>query len=115
MCVVSSTFDSFDPVLPWPREWTKPVGWPIPPAVVWPWSPVPNTGVELSPDALQKLLDAFHKAVEAAREADKAAGQPDCEDPEKAKIEERVAELEKQLASLKAARPKKRTRKARVS
>jgi hypothetical protein len=44
--------------------------------------------------------------VEAAKAADKAAGQPDCTDPDKIKLEARVAELERRLdAMAKAAAP----------
>ena len=43
-------------------------------------------------------IDLFHNMVTNAKQFDQEAGEPDCEDPEKAKLEERVAELEKQLA-----------------
>lgn len=53
------------------------------------------------PDSWYTLqrIDLFHSMVTDARTFDVEAGQPDCEDPEKAKLEERIAELEKQLAN----------------
>ncbi len=44
------------------------------------------------------ILDSFMKAREAAKVVDELTGQPDCVDPEKAKLIERVAELEKLIA-----------------
>jgi hypothetical protein len=42
-------------------------------------------------------LDLFYRLESDARLFDIEAGQPDCEDEEKAKLKERIAELEKQL------------------
>lgn len=52
------------------------------------------------PDSWYTLqrIDLFHSMVSDARLFDQESGQPDCEDPEKAKLEERIAELEKELA-----------------
>jgi hypothetical protein len=49
---------------------------------------------------LRKLMDDFKAATEAAKIVDKLTGQPDCIDPEKAKLQERVAELERKLAAV---------------
>jgi len=57
-------------------------------------------------ERLRKLIDEFKEAVEAAKKLDVLTNQPDCVDPEKAKLEERVAELERQLA--KAWKPRRR-------
>ena len=110
MCIVSNAFDGFSPIIPTPTPWPVPcTGIPNPGLA--PWGPVPNTGQILNPDQLKELLEAFHAAVAAAKKADAAAGQPDCQDPEKAKIEERVAELERRLALLEAVKPKTKPRK----
>lgn len=43
-------------------------------------------------------IDLFHNMVTNAKQFDQEAGEPDCQDPEKAKLEERIAELEEQIA-----------------
>lgn len=52
------------------------------------------------PDSWYTLqrIDLFHSMVTDAKTFDAESGQPDCEDPEKAKLEERIAELEQELA-----------------
>lgn len=52
------------------------------------------------PDSWYTLdrIDLFHDMVADARIFDIEANQPDCEDPEKAKLEERIAELEEELS-----------------
>lgn len=60
-----------------------------------------------TPDA-ERVIDDFRKATEAAKIVDVLTGQPDCEDPEKAKLEDRVAELERQVKKLKAKAKKKK-------
>jgi hypothetical protein len=62
---------------------------------------------------LRKLIDEFREAVAAARKIDTLTGQPDCEDPEKAKLEARVAELESKLVALEKGRDKALRSKAR--
>lgn len=42
-------------------------------------------------------IDLFRRMVVDARLFDVESGQPDCEDPEKAKLQSRIEELEKQL------------------
>lgn len=44
-------------------------------------------------------IELFHRMVTDARFLDQESGQPDCEDPEKAKIEEHIDELEKKLTN----------------
>ena len=69
-----------------------------------PWSPItPNPGgppILLSPEQLAQLLKAFHASAEAAKVADAVTGQKECVDPEKAKLEARVAELERLLVEM---------------
>jgi len=42
-------------------------------------------------------IDLFKRMVTDARLFDVESGQPDCEDPEKAKLQDHLEELEKQL------------------
>jgi hypothetical protein len=42
-------------------------------------------------------IDLFKRMVADARVFDEESGQPDCEDPEKAKVTERIDNLEKEL------------------
>ena len=42
-------------------------------------------------------IDLFRRMVVDARLFDEESGQPDCEDPEKAKVNERIEKLEKEL------------------
>lgn len=44
-------------------------------------------------------INLFHSMVSDAKVFDQESGQPDCEDPEKAKVEARIANLEEQLAN----------------
>lgn len=94
MCIVSMVIDRFDPLLPSPTTPVYPQPTPpgaMPPGYTWPWQPQ----VDLSD--LRKLVDDFKEALAAARTVDRLTGQPDCEDPEKAKLLDRVALLESQL------------------
>ena len=122
MCVYSAMGPAYEPLIPHPIPTVPNAPVPMPqkcnaPGICfcptclakngwqfqWPWGPVPSTGLPITPEDLRILLDAFHKAVEAAKAADKAAGQPDCTDPDKVKLEGRVAELERRLEA--GARP----------
>lgn len=99
MCVVSMVYDHY--AFRFPQEWTPPPvanpTWPAPTIL-----PVPLPDAS-SPDAeeLRELIRDFREAVKAAKTVDRLTQQPDCEDPEKAKLEERVAALERDLARLK--------------
>jgi hypothetical protein len=88
MCVISMVMDHYkdkfpyptpDPLHPWPMPWGT--GTPIP----------------LSPDVLElrKLINEFKEAIEKAKRLDDLLKQPDCIDPEKAKLLERVSNLER--------------------
>lgn len=61
-------------------------------------APQPAPAVDI--EELRQLIKDFREAVEAAKKVDALTNQPDCVDPEKAKLEERVAALEKQIAQL---------------
>jgi hypothetical protein len=45
----------------------------------------------------KERIDLFQRMVTDARLFDEESGQPDCEDPEKAKVLERIADLEEQI------------------
>ena len=87
MCVYSMIMDYYNPKIPQgpckTNQWT------------------PETQSEF-----EKLLDDIRKAAEAAKVVDELTGQPDCVDPEKQKLEKRVAALEKELKRLKKAKKK---------
>ncbi len=85
MCVISMVIDRFEPQFPviGPSQTADPRLFTWPPSI------------DLA--ELRKLVDEFKQAVEAAKTVDRLTGQPDCVDPEKAKLVERVAELERRL------------------
>lgn len=102
MCVVSNVMDHFGPKFPADGIWRDTSGQPVD------WSKVltpVDTGTPTSTSHewaravsdLRMLIDEFRRALEAARTVDRLTGQPDCVDPEKAKLEERVARLEAEL------------------
>jgi hypothetical protein len=87
MCVISMVMDNFED-----RFNRKPYGM------------LPSTQpVVISPPELaelRELIAQFKEAVQAAKTVDRLTGQPDCVDPKKAKLEERVAELERRLDAM---------------
>lgn len=102
MCVVSMVMDHFNPIIP--DDWRPQTGRleiHASPAFSWPPpQPVDASTVEaLRAEVanLVKVVADFKSAVEAARKVDALTAQPDCVDPEKAKLEARVAELERRL------------------
>lgn len=104
MCMVSAVMDEFRPYIP-PREFPKvyPGGPHEAPPKQWSLNPPGRQEIKLDPQQLQELIDAFREAVQAAAAFDRITGQPDCVDPEKAKLEDRVEELEDQLEQIKNA------------
>ena len=80
MCTISMIFDHYNPIIPLT---VTPIG--------------PSTAPLYDVEAMRKLIEEFHAAMAAAKLVDKTLGTPDCEDSEKAKLLERVAELEKTL------------------
>lgn len=94
MCVVSMVHDHFrDRFAPWiPSQ---------------PYEFVPFTPVIPATDWNKIFEEAakFQEAIRAAQVVDRLTKQPDCIDPEKAKLEQRVAELEEIVRKLIAATP----------
>ncbi len=63
--------------------------------------PMPGTIISAEEIAsIKKLISDFREAMEAAKTVDRLTEQPDCVDPEKAKLQDRVIELEKRISSL---------------
>lgn len=89
MCVVSMIDDHYNRTIPWDVH----VG-----------APLTITGA-LSEDSwvtvreVKNLIESYFKDREDAIRIDKNTNQPNCEDPEKAKIVERLERLEKALNS----------------
>lgn len=108
VCVVSLVMDGFSPLIPQPSPWREipPQVTPYVPATT-PWFP------PMPPTDLAALLKAFHEAVAAAKTADTLTGQKDCADPEKVKLEDRVAELERRIVALTPRAKKKPAKKRR--
>lgn len=100
MCVMSIVHDHYRDQFP---------GGMWPPLVPNPYPYTPPDNSHPTPEEqerLRQLIKDFREAQEAAAKLDKMMKQPDCVDPEKAKLQERVAELEKQLEAVrKAAQP----------
>jgi hypothetical protein len=92
MCVYSMVLDHyrpiFDPILP--TQGPTEVNW----AQIF----TGFTAEEVA--ALRLLVKDFNAAVKAAIAVDKLTKQPDCEDPEKAKLVDRVKLLELRLDAL---------------
>lgn len=111
MCVYSMVLDHYKPLIP-DIVTPSPV-WPIPGETV-----VTGTGFNIPNfqvisqeeiDSIRKLIAEFKAALEAAKLIDRLTNQPDCEDPEKKKLEDRVALLEQKIAQM--SKPAKKPRK----
>lgn len=83
MCVMSMVYDHYRDQFP---------GWPSQGGIGIGSIPAPQSPIDLT--AMAKLITEFNAAVSAARQLDVLMKKPDCEDPEKAKLSERVAALE---------------------
>jgi hypothetical protein len=99
--------DHYDPLIPYPDQ-------------IQPWRAVPGTSVPTNPapipvmgpliitdpaifqqlEEIKKLIAAYREDVQKAKELDISLKQPDCIDPEKAKLIERVEQLEARIAEL---------------
>lgn len=108
MCVYSAVFDHYGPRFdPWNKT-------PVP---LVPLSPIEQQhpidlsafGIKGDLEELKKLIKEFKEASEHAKKLDILMHKPDCEDPDKAKLLDRIAVLEKAIAELK--KPKKKTKK----
>lgn len=100
MCIVSMVHDHFEPILPKRDFWVQPN--PLDPLPGMAAGALPFTFLPTAEEMaeMRKVIAEFREAVAAAKVVDKLTGQPDCVDPEKAKLEERVAALEEKLAAL---------------
>lgn len=87
--VIDQYQDRFDWFKPDPAA--RPTG-ALPAVTFWPQAQI---------DELKALIAEFKEALAAAKLVDKVTGQPDCEDPEKAKLVDRVEELEKRVLGTK--------------
>lgn len=104
MCVMSMVHDHFYPIIP--TDWRPSVDpvQTIDSTGAWPFTSF--TGVaalRAEVAALAKVVADFRAAVEAARTVDALTAQPDCVDPEKARLTDRVDELERRLNAIGAA------------
>jgi hypothetical protein len=86
MCVVSAVHQGYDQVIPQRHHW--------------PLNPVaPKT---ISEEDIRRILDAYRESLDLARQVDEIAERPDCEDPVKAELLDRVAEIEARLDEIEA-------------
>src|SRR5579863_882455 len=92
MCVVSNVHDHFNPLFPPIVPTAAPSFDPT--TLQWPIVPAPDL------TEMRKLIYDFKEAVAAAQKLDMLMKQPDCVDPDKAKLQERVARLEKVIDAL---------------
>jgi len=103
MCMMSLVIDHFSPYIPNPNMVPQ-TTMPNPNTIVGVPISVPSINIIpepiVDPKELRELIDAFKQAAEAAKVFDRLTGQPDCEDPEKAKLVERVEALEERLDAL---------------
>jgi len=101
-------YDYCRPLIPMPDDF-----WPHPPQH--PFTPGPMIEPKTNElERLQKLIEDFHRARDAAKIIDALTNKPDCADPEKAKLEEHVAALEKQIAKLRGLKPHKTRKKKKT-
>lgn len=89
MCIMSVVHEDYSKIFPQPGGWLQPVPG-VPFAVT-----VPSLATEIL--EMKQLIAEFRAAVELARQLDILMKKPDCVDPEKAKLEERVAALEQRM------------------
>lgn len=83
MCTVSMVMDHYQPIFPnYPATMIT----------------IPDSLSPAELKELRALVKEFKEALKAAKLLDRVLKQPDCEDPEKMKLEKRVAKLERQLA-----------------
>lgn len=86
MCIVSNVIDAAG-------KWNWPTEWQLPKR--------PSEQEEV-----KRMIQDLKEQVRAARLLDHTLRQPDCEDPEKAKLLDKVAKLEAELKALKQPRDK---------
>jgi len=103
MCVMSMVHEDFSKRIPtdWLPGTTIVTG--TSPIVATPASYAQVEALRQEVAALKQLVLDFREAVQAAAVVDRLTRQPDCVDPEKAKLEARVRELEARLDAVRAA------------
>ncbi len=95
MCVISMVMDHYLPKIPAPSS------------SQWTWIEAqPSAKAEI--EELKKVIADFKKAVDAAKKVDALTNQPDCVDPEKAKLLDRVSDLERRIAAVERKTKRKR-------
>lgn len=113
MCIVSAVQDHYGERFReyWsyfpPYTTTPGTGGPFGPIgpVIDPIPLIPTDPAKLYKD-IDKLVEEYRRSLKSAEQLDKDMKQPDCEDPEKAKLTERVEDLERQIKELKKDRKK---------
>jgi len=104
MCVVSMVYDDFSKRIPWVQPFNPMEVKPLVPSHPAPASVDFTLITKQEAADIRQLIKEFREAIEAAKVVDRLTRQPDCVDPEKAKLEERVAALEAELAKVKASK-----------
>lgn len=106
MCVVSMVYDDFNKrfpnIIPDPEPYI-PVSGSITIATADQYEYVSKKEIEDLRKVIReatKFIENFKQAVQAAKIVDRLTNQPDCEDPEKKKLEEKVAKLEQEIKSI---------------
>lgn len=95
MCIMSAVYDHFQPRIP--GNWDPPV---VPGTFTLtspPFESPEMTALRQEVATLRQIVADFRAAVEHAAKLDRLMRQPDCVDPDKARLEARVAELERRL------------------
>lgn len=95
MCFISVVMDDFNKRPEWQLIPNQVQTYPSPP--IWNINTISKEDI----DRLEKLVAEFKEAVVLANRLDILTKKPDCIDPEKAKLIDRVAELETQLEKIK--------------
>lgn len=101
MCVVSMVMDQYQPLFP--KKWEEVPTWNPPIPIV-----LTDPSIEARIKALEDLVAELKEAIELAKKLDVVTRQPDCEDPEKMKLLERIAELEAEIEKFKAGKKVKK-------
>lgn len=97
MCIVSNVYDDFNkrfPTSPWEVPRIEPYTWPNPNETI---ADDISKSLQKQLEEAKKFIEQFREAKELAKRLDILLNQPDCVDPDKAKLEKRIEELEKRL------------------
>jgi hypothetical protein len=100
MCVRSMVYDYWNKY-PWPQPLPIYVPYPVPQPQ--PYDPMPRQPqIEINWEVVKADIEKFKKSIAAAKVVDDLTAQPDCEDPDKAKLKEKIEALEKRIKQLEA-------------